>query len=352
MLERLIAAVNRRLQAMLADPVRGLVASLGALAVLMAVGTFGYMLLEQMEIIEALYMTVITISTVGFGEVRPLSPPGRIFTSVLILLGLALATSALSNAASIMVGPRLWFSIKERRMNDTVETISDHYIVCGYGRMGEQIVTDLLARKEPFVVVDSNPDIHNMLVMQDVLHVIGDATIDETLREAGVERAVGLVSALDTDPDNLMTVLSAREINPKLFIVARSTSPSTDRKLRRAGADRVVSPYQIGGHRMALALLRPAVHDLMSRIFNVTDSSKVDMDLGQVRISDDSHLAGRSIADTNLRRTHNVSIIAVQSVDGELIINPNIDHVLHVGDVLVVIGPPEAIQRMHEKLKT
>lgn len=334
-------SLNHYMRNMLADPVRGLQISLLLLALLLLVGSLGYMALEAMAPIDALYMTVITITTVGFGEVHPLSSAGRVFTSLLIFFGVALVTTAVTNIAGIILGPRLWIMIREQRMNDTIATLENHYIVCGYGRMGQQIVRDLKKRKQPFVIIEQAESMREELLESGINFVIGNATLDETLERAGIARASGLVAALNSDSDNVMTVLSAREINPALYIVARAADTQSESKLRRAGADRVVSPYIIGGHRMAVALLRPAVHDFMNQIFHVGD--EVNMDIGQVRVATASPLVGKTIAQTNLRQTRNVNILALQHADGKLIVNPPTQQLIQPGDVLIVIGQPDAI---------
>jgi voltage-gated potassium channel len=249
-------------------------------------GTLGYMWLEGMVPIEALYMTVITITTVGFGEIRPLSPLGRLFTIGLIVLGVGAATAAISNAVEVVLGQRLWLSVQKRRVEELLVIIKNHYIVCGYGRMGQQIVRDLQARGEPFLVIDSSPDVEETFLEERIPYIIGDATQDEVLLQAKVEQARGLVAALDTDADNVLTVLTARGLNPNLFIVARATSGAAESKLRRAGANRVVSPYEIGGHRMALALLRPAVHDFLNQIFYVGEGV-ADVDIYRLEAEHD-----------------------------------------------------------------
>jgi len=348
MLANSLQGLNRRIRNILADPVRGLELSLLLLLALLAGGTLGYMLIEDMPVIDAAYMTIITVTTVGFGEVRPLSSVGRIFTSFLILTGVALATSAISNAASIVLGQRLWLSIRERRMEEYIANLQKHYIVCGYGRMGQQIARDLLNRKHPFIVIEANEEMREEMLEDNIPHIIGDATQDEVLQEARIEHATGLVAALNTDADNIMTALSAREINPHLFIVARAADASSESKLRRAGANRVVSPYLIGGHRMAVALLRPAVHDFMNHIFHVGD--EYDMDIGQVTVEAGSPLAGKTIAQTDLRQTRNVNILAIQTADGQLVINPSVQHVIQPGEVLIVIGPPAAIFQTEAEL--
>lgn len=348
MIERALSRLGQRWRGIIADPVRGLQLSLLLVVLLIAIGIVGYMLLEGMTVVEAFYMTIITISTVGFGEVRPLSPGGRVFTSLLILLGLATVTSVVSNAASIILGPRLWKAVRQRTLEKILMKLDKHYIVCGYGRMGQQIVRDLQARDEPFVVIDTSDEIGETLLEQNIPYIIGDATLDETLIEAGIEKAVGLVTVLDSDADNVMTTLTARELNPQLFSVARAVNLVVESRLRRAGANRVVSPYQIGGHRMALALIRPAVHDFMNRIFNVGDD--MDVDIGQVSIRDGSPLTGKSIAQADLRRTRKITILGIQDSKGQLIINPTTQHILQPGDTLIVIGPPQAIYRIEDEL--
>ncbi len=348
MLADALPKLSKRIRNMLADPVRGLEFSLLLLVALVVGSTLIYMGLEQMTFVEAFYMTIITVTTVGFGEVRPLSEIGRIYTSFLILMGVAAATSALSNAASIVLGQRLWLSLRERHMKELIASLEKHYIVCGYGRMGQQIVRDLQSRQEPFVVIEIDEGLVDEMLEHNIPHIIGDGTQDEVLYRAGIARAVGLVAALDSDADNVLMVLSAREINPNLFIVARAAEAGTESKLRRAGANRVVSPYLIGGHRMAVALLRPAVHDFMNYIFNVGYHD--NLDLGQGTIEPDSRLAGKTIGQTDLRRTRNVNILAIQKPDGEIIINPNSHHVIQPGETLIFIGPPQAIHRVEEEL--
>ncbi len=348
LLHRLFHILPRQARYALSSPVRRVQLSLLGLALLILLGTLYYHFFEDMTSLDALYMTVITIATVGFGEVKPLSPDGRVFTIILILLGVGITTTAISNAVGVILGPRLWLSIQQRRMEAILRTLKNHYIVCGYGRMGQQIVLDLQRRQEAFVVVDANPEIAEELIEAGIPHIVGDATLDEALSEAGVTRAQGLVAALSSDADNVLTVLSARELNPKIYIVARATSPEAERKLRRAGANTIVSPYQIGGHRMALALLRPTVHRFLMRIFHFGEGP--DVEIGQITIREGSWLASRTIATSNLRAKHQVSILAIQEPDGEFVITPSIQHQLRAGQTLIVIGPPQAIYALEEQL--
>ncbi len=349
MWKRIAPRLSRILRSAFNDPVRGFQISILTLVIIIACATAIYMLLERMSLTDALYMTLITISTVGFGEVRPLSQAGRIFTMVLILLGVGVVTTTISNAIGIVLGPRLWLSIRQRTMERVIMTIENHYIVCGYGRMGEQIIGDLVARGEPYVLVEADPERQEELLEANIPFVIGDATTDETLLEAGIERARGLVAAVEGDSDNVMIVLTARELNPKLLIVARVTSGENESKLRRAGANRVVSPYQIGGHRLTLALLRPAVSDFLDRIFSFHED--IDMEIGQIYLRAGARLAGQTIASCELRQTHQVSILAIQKPNREVIITPSPAQELEVGSTLIIIGPPETVYELEKEFQ-
>lgn len=337
----ILATVTRRITI---DPVRAFQLSVLTLGVIILFATGGYMLIEGMSAGDALYMTMITVTTVGYGEVVPLSPSGRAFTMLVILLGVAGATTTISSAIGIVLGPRLWKSIRLRNMERVIMMMENHYIVCGYGRMGRQISEDLIARGESFIVVDASPEIETLLLEDNIPFIIGDATQDDTMIEAGVERARGLVSALDTDADNVMTVLTARGLNPRLLIVARVMSAENEVKLRRAGANRVVSPYQIGGHRIALALLRPAVSDFLDRIFAFHED--LDVDIGQVIVRDGSPLAGQTVASCDLRRAHNVTILAIQKPPREIILTPSPAQLIEPGVTLIIIGSSEKVYEL------
>ncbi len=331
------------------DPLRRMQLSIMLLAALLVIGTLGYSLMEGMPPVAALYMTVITISTVGFGEVDPLSSAGRIFTIGLILLGVVGVTGTFSNAVEVLLGQRVWLSVQKRKVEKWLMTAKDHYVVCGYGRIGQQIARDLRAREQGFVIVDQLEENEDVFLEERFNFVIGNATQDEVLLEARIEYARGFVAALDTDADNVLAVLTARELNPDLFIVARAETPNSEKKLRRAGADRVVSPYDIGGHRISLALLRPAVHDLFNQIFDATNR---DADLGEIHVTASSRLAGQTIGRCDLRRVRKLTILAIQKADGEFTINPSPQHEISVGEVLIVVGPPEAIHQLETEHHT
>lgn len=336
------------LRSSLDDPIRQFELSLLLLLLLVGVGTLGYILLEGMTLIDAFYMTVITLTTVGFGEVQPLSSAGRIFTTGLIVLGVGAAAWALRNAAGIVLGADLWLSVRKQQMQETIKDLDGHYLVCGYGRMGRQIVRDLRSRRESFVVVELEEETADELLEAGIPYILGDATEEEVLLEAGVERAVGLVAALDTDADTVLAILTARGLNAQMLIVARAEADASISKLRRAGADRVVSPYVTGGHRLALSLLRPVVHDFLNHIFG----ESLEIDIGQITVREGSPLAGQTLAECDLRRDWNLTVLAVRAESGEFNMTPNADHVIQAGETLIVIGPGAAIYGLEEKHRT
>lgn len=304
-------------------------------------GAFGYVLLEGMSWNEAIYMTVITLTTVGFGEVQPLSPNGRAFTVLLILMGVGAAAWAVRIAAELIFGQGLWETMRRRRMRDRIDQLSNHFIVCGFGRLGRQVARDLDERKETAVIIDMDPDSETLLEDSGYLFVVGDATQDEVLQQAGVERAEGLVAALNTDADNVLTVLTARGLNPELLIVARASNPAAASKLQRAGANRVVSPYLIGGHRLALSLLRPSVDEFLNQLFHFSDD--LDVDIGQLPVPAGSPYAGQTLAQCDLRKEWGLTVLAVQEAEGTIDMTPEGDQRIKVGQTLIVIGPRQAI---------
>lgn len=330
-----------RTRKFLAEPVRQLQVSIAAFVALIVVGTVGYMLILPVGFIDGLYMTVITLATVGYREVAPVGPGAKLFTIFLIGFGVVTAAWLVRNFVEATLGETFWISVQRRRSRNMVETLVGHYIVCGYGRLGRHIVRDLDARGEPYVVVDWNGEVEPELLAARIPFVIGDATHDEILRSAGIERAQGLVAALDSDAANVLAILTARDLKPDLQIVARANSEALEGRLRRAGADRVITPHSIGGHRMALALLRPAVDDFFGRVFNL--GVQPDVDIGQVTVAPASPFAGQTVAACDLRRVRNVSILAIRKDDGSFDLNVEPERVITAGETLILLGPAEAI---------
>ncbi len=337
-----LPAYARTIQNAVSDPIRRFRFALLLLFLLACFGTAGYMLIEKMTFIDAFYMTVITVSTIGFGEVHPLSPEGEIFTIIFIILSVGTGALVVSAGIEVLLGDRVWAQAHRRRTERIIMELKNHYIVCGYGRMGQQIVRDLVNRREKFVVIEQSLAIEKRLLEAGYAYILGDAEDDEVLKHAGVEHAQGIVAALNTDGANVLIALSARGLNPDILIVARSSNEYAENKLRRAGADRVVSPDAIGGHRLALALLQPTVHDFMTKIFNIEE---LDVDVGEVVVKEGSSLIGRSIIDLDIRGRWGLSIIAIQSENGEFIISPDATRRIISGETLIVIGRLDAIEK-------
>jgi len=316
------------------------------LLVVATIGTFGFMLIEDYTFLDAVYMTIITISTVGYGEVRQLEDDGHVFVILLIVSGIAVVGYTLTGLGRVVVEGSLQRHLGRRKMMREIDQLRGHVIVCGHGRVGRTICEELHAERLPFVVIDRDADQAEALERKGYRVIVGDATEDEILLQAGVLRARGLVAVASRDVDNLYITLSAREMcaaeNPGLLIVSRASDQRELRKIRSAGADEVISPYAIGGVRMAQALTRPAVYEVTDLL---TRSGGMELGLEDVLLRDDSRLAGRALRDSNLRQDFNVIIIGVKKPGGELVFNPGPEHVLEAGDELVVLGSRDQLDR-------
>ncbi len=330
------------------DPFRQLRFAALVVFALIILGTAGYMILEGWSFLTALYMTVITISTVGYGLPHPLSPAGTVFTVVLILAGVstvfAVVFWTIGNAIEVAASEKMQYLFWRRKMDKAIKVIKDHYIICGYGRMGQAIAGEFIARKVSFVVVENNPEQLPKLIAQRILFVEGDATDEKVLDEAGVTRAKGLISVAPSDADNTFIVLTARGLNPNLFIVARSIKIEDEPKLRRAGADRVMSPYILGGKRMAWAVLRPNVVDFLE---SAVDHEALQLELGEVTVSAQSDFVNRTIRESGIRERSGATVVGMRTRTGALTVSPSPDIEIHEGDVLVAVGTPDQLESLH-----
>lgn len=303
---------------------------------LLIAGTIGYHLLEGWPVFDAFYMTVITLTTVGYGETHPLSNNGRAFTTILLLGGVFTLFYAATEVVRSIITGELADLLGRQRKQRSLARMKDHVIVCGYGRVGRFIAKEMLATKLPFVVIERQADaLADLGAEVPGLQVQGDATDDDTLRTAGVERARALIAALPSDADNLYVTMTARFLNERLFIVARAESESAEQKLLRAGANRVVSPYVIAGHRVVQAVLRPAVVDFLEM---ATRTAHFDLQIEEVRLDNASPLVGMTLRDSPLRREIGVAVLAVKRSSGELLSNPGPDVAMTDGDTLIALG--------------
>ncbi len=307
---------------------------------LFLLSTVGYMLLEGFSPVEAIYMTVITLSTVGFGEVRPLSTVGRLFTVGVIIIGVGTGAYLFGTLAEYIVAGELTGTLRQRRMMQKLAQLQEHYIVCGFGRVGEQVALELHRQGLPLVVVDMDPAVMEHCDRHGIPYVIGDATEDETLRQAGIERARGLVAVLDSDADNVFVVLSARTLNPNLMIVARAATENTERKLLKAGADRVVSPYTMAGHRLVSLLLRPNVIHFLDTALRSRD---LELWLEEIEIHENSFLVGQTLEEAQIRTRTGANVLAIIRPAERRLVDWSPQLRLQGGDVLIVLGRQEQL---------
>jgi voltage-gated potassium channel len=310
------------------------------------VGTLGYHVLEGWDWIDALYMTIITMGTVGYGETHPLDANGRVFTIFLIVASLGIAGYALTTLGTFIVEGELYQIIRGRRMDKRITNLTNHIILCGGGRVGRAIADECYKTHTPFLLIEQNMDaLQHVLELEDILYLQGDATEDETLRLAGIDRARGLIAALGEDKDNVFVVLSARSLNPKLRIVARATDENNIEKLRKAGADEVVSPNMIGGLRMASVMLRPSVVTFLDQMLRVSNQT---LRIEEVHVDKVPGLVGKTLAGADIRQRIGMLVVALKSTDGSQQFNPSGQTTLKTGDVLIVMGTPEQIAALHQ----
>ena len=308
--------------------------ALALIIIVIAFGTAGYQLIEGWNFLDALYMTIITLTTVGYREVHELSSRGMIFTIVLLMVGVGTFLYALSAGAKIILEGELQELFGRKRLEKKIKELKGHYIICGYGRMGKIICRELKAKNVPFVAIERNGDFLNNR-LDDFLGISGDATNDDILREAGIERAKGLISVLPNDALNLYVVLSARELNPDLHIVARAGEEGSENKLLRAGADKVVSPYHIGGLRIAHTILRPAVVDFIEF---ATKTGNIELQMEEVTIPEGSSMADKSLDQCGIGRELGIIIVGIKRHTGEMRFNPTSRSTIKAGDTLIALG--------------
>jgi voltage-gated potassium channel len=308
-------------------------------------GTFGYVLFEDMPMFDAFYMTLITISTVGFSEIRPLSDIGRIITIIIIVLGISLLTYTLGQVARIFIEGELRKFLGRKKLKKQISELRNHYIICGYGRIGETIVKELLNADIPLVVVEQDQEGIDKLEASGILYLNMDATSDAALLAAGLMNASGLVTAVSSDADNVFISLSAKGLRPDIFILARASNVKNESKLLRAGASRVVCPYQMGARRMAEILQKPTVVDFL-------DQTMVNTELGlrleEAVIGENAVISGKTVMSSCLRQDYGVIIVAIKRKSGEMVFNPGPGEVFNAGDVIVVIGKKEKLEAMQK----
>ncbi|WP_445664253.1 potassium channel family protein [Fodinibius sp. AD559] len=318
--------------------------AISILVVVFIVGSLGYHLIEGMQFFDGFYMTFITITTIGFSELKNLSQGGRIFTMVLFVMGIGVISYIASQTTHLIFESEIF---RLRAMKKQLEKMERHYIIAGYGRIGHRIAEVLQDANISIVVVDNRESSIERIKDDKLLYVDGDAQDEQVLKEAGIERAKGLICTLSRDQDNVFTTLIARELNPELFILVRTNHHHNAKKVKRAGADKVISPYEIGADRMANVILRPNVDQFMDQILGGTTQDHV---FDEVKIFEGSDLAGKTLAEAQIRQKYFVVIIAIIPEDKHNIrFNPGSDDEISVGDSLIVLGDIERIKHLREE---
>lgn len=313
---------------------------------IIAFGTLGYMVIEDWPFFDALYMTVMIVTTVGIKEVHPMDKAGEAFTIVLMLGGIFVLFYAASAIIQAVVSGQVQQVLGRQRMEQTLAGLKDHVIVCGYGRMGRLVCREFSSQRLPFVVIERHAEALEKFKLPYGIPMQGDASSDDVLKNAGVARARALVAVLASDADNLYITMSARLLNDKLFIVARAEDERAEQKLHRAGASRVVSAYAMGGYRVAHAVLRPTVVDFLDQAIR---AEHLEVQIEEVQIASHSRLVGKTLIDARVRQDLGIIIVAIKKATGAMVFNPPSDAVLAVGDILIAIGHKEQLDKL-EKL--
>ena len=314
---------------------------------LVALGTAGYMVIEGWTIMDSVYMTVITLSTIGYGEVNPVSQPGRIFTLILIVMGVGFFLYVIGNVVQFLVEGRIRLILGRHKLDKQISHLNNHYIVCGYGRMGRAFCRYLIQKGLKFVVLEKNDDRIPVMNADHVLYIVGEATIEENLLTAGINRASNLIATLGTDADNVFLVLLAKGLNPEVYVVARASQNASKKPLDTAGADVVVSPFDIGARRMAHAILRPNVIRFLELAF--ADES-TDIHIEELPVAASSKLVNVTLQESGIRQSHNLIILSIINKDGEMLFNPSAGTTIGAGEKLIAVGNINSLKELEQIL--
>ena len=316
-----------------------------ALLLIVSLGMLGYHLLEGWNWFDSLYMTIITLATIGYSEIHPLTHAGRIFTIILIVLGVTAAGFIFTMLTQALVETQLAATYGRRKLFRDISKLKNHYIICGAGRVGIRIIDEFKKKGVEYVIIERDPVIAERLLTQGELVLMGDATHESVLEGANLKTARSLIAAASSDAENVYIALTARGINPDLYIVARANDQAAERQMMRAGVNKVVSPALMGSHRMAQAAMSPAVADFIE-LTTMTES--LDLIFEQVRIEPGSSLAGKKIKDSGIRSEHSVMIVAITDHEGKMHFNPDGNQDLLVGDLLIAIGTSIGLKKLAE----
>ena len=335
---------------------RRLALIVAAIALTIAFGTVGFVWIEGYPVFDAFYMTLTTITTVGYGEIRALHHAGRVFNSFLIFFGVTVMLLAVGAMTQTIIELEFSQYFGKRRIKNMIENLRDHYIICGFGRVGRGAADELQKAGVPFVVIDHSEERVERAIKKGMLAVLADATRDEALRDVGIDRARGLIATLASDADNLFVVLSAKSLNSKLHLSGRVDEEASEQKMRRAGADFVFAPYSSTGHRMAQALLKPHVHQFINFATQGTGVDVGGVDVGkdvgieQVRVSAGSSFVDHTLGEMQQRREIGAVVLAIRKAAGEMVFNPPAESRIAAGDHLIVMGEADRLQNLEQVL--
>lgn len=334
----------------MSGPLRRLILIGGLLTGVLALGTTGYRLIEGRPLFDSFYMALISLTTVGYNEVWALSPRERVFTSILLMVGVTVVFASIGIMSDLVLQLELENFFGRKRTQRMLKKLNNHYIVCGAGRVGRGVIRELQRGEVATVLIDSSAERAHWAEELGVPTLIADATLDRSLIEAGIERAKGLVAAIGSDAENVYVTLSARGLNPKLLIAARASDEQAEDKLRRAGAATVFTPYTFIGHRLAQAMLRPHVLSFLD-IASAFRGADLDLDLEQVRVSEKSSVAEKTLEESRIRQRFGVIVLAIMREDGEMAFNPAGQTKIRPSDVLIVMGERLKLNHMERELE-
>jgi voltage-gated potassium channel len=313
--------------------------------ILIVIGTAGFYFIEGWDVLESFYTTIMTLTTIGYGDFVPRTRGGMLFTIMLVIFGVGTMLYTVGLVAQTMVEGRLMNLMGRGKMEKTIEKMTNHYIICGCGRIGMLIARELAAEKVPFVVIDNNPEAIQRIQEEGFVFFRGDATHDKCLIGAGIKRARGIVCVLPSDAQNLYVILTGKELNPKIWILSRSEEEQSEHRLLRAGADRVMSPYTLGGSRMAMAILRPAMLDFIEI---TTRRQSLELRMDEMEICEGSPLIGKSLEESEIRQQYGLIIVAVKKESGKMIFNPVASYVIQSGDKLIALGEEDNVSKLSQ----
>lgn len=326
---------------------RKLLFSILMLLVVVLFGICGYTWIEGWDLLDSLYMTIITLSTVGYGEVREIGPSGRVFTVLLIVFGLFTITYIVGLVAETLVAGEIRSVLGRRKVSKKIKSLRDHYIICGYGRIGSIICKGLTRKAIPLMVIEKDEQVQEQLEEDEILYLQGDATHEETLLEAGIAKAKGLVSVVSSDAENVYICLTARGLSPRLYILSRAEDEASERKLLRAGANKVILPYILGGRRMVQAIIRPTVSDFLE---SAVHDQSFELAIEEITVGEDSRLVNQSLVDSGIRQEMDIIIIGIKQKDGTMIFNPSSQAEIQSDDILIAMGRNKDLETLRRVL--